>query len=83
MSRSIRKTPIFGITRAASEKKDKKIWHSRFRHASKQKLRACDDLDTMVDVAAKEVSNPWLMSKDGKRRVSDIRHPKLKEWLRK
>lgn len=38
MSRSYRKTPIFGFTNATSEKKDKQIWHKRMRHAEHQKL---------------------------------------------
>lgn len=42
MSRSFRKTPCFGFagSTSTSEKQDKKIWHSRFRHAEKQKLAA-------------------------------------------
>jgi hypothetical protein len=82
MSRSIRKTPIFGNAKSQSEAKDKKIWHSRFRHSVKQRLKSCADHDALVDVDVKEVSNPWLMAKDGKRRIG-MRHPKLKEWLRK
>lgn len=38
MSRSYRKTPIFGFTNATSEKKDKQIWHKRMRRNENQKL---------------------------------------------
>ena len=31
MSRSRRKTPIFGITTATSEAEDKRLWHKRLR----------------------------------------------------
>jgi hypothetical protein len=82
MSRSVRKTPIFGNASYVSEAKDKKIWHSRFRHNTKQKLKTCTDHEALIDVNIKEVSDPWLMAKDGKRRI-DPRHPKMKEWLRK
>ena len=82
MSRSNQKTPIFGITTAKSEAEDKKIWHSRFRSSSKQKLKNCIDYEEMIDVHFREVSNPWLMAKDGRQHIS-LTNPRLKEWMRK
>ncbi len=62
MSRSKRTKPIFGNTTSHSEKEDKKIWHRKLRHISKQKLK---DLEPSFP-DRKEVSDPWDMAKDGK-----------------
>lgn len=79
MSRSHKKTPILGHTKAESEKSDKKIWHRRFRHKTKDILRSMhNDADMMDDVIMPiedDVSNLWLMSKDGKSYLGD--------WLKK
>ncbi|WP_089787253.1 hypothetical protein [Chitinophaga sp. YR573] len=62
MSRSRRKTPVFGITTAVSEKKDKRRWNRIFRKVSKKLIR--NDMDAPVKLAA--VSDVWGGSKDGK-----------------
>jgi len=38
MSRSIRKTPIFGHTTARSESDDKRLWHKRWRAIERDQL---------------------------------------------
>lgn len=65
MSRSRRKTPIFGFG-GNSEKDDKKRWHSRFRHNSKQLLKKNYDDDGFVNPVEREHSDTWAMGKDGK-----------------
>lgn len=64
MSRSRRKTPIFGITTSESESVDKKIWHKAYRRSAKQSK--CDE-----PISHLEHSNVWNMSKDGKRYWKD------------
>lgn len=64
MSRSRRKTPIFGITTCASERLDKKIWHGRWRSRERCRLETGQD---DLTVLPKQVSNPWGMGKDGRR----------------
>lgn len=39
MSRSVRKTKIFGITTAETEKQDKKQWNRTFRKVCKKLIR--------------------------------------------
>ena len=65
MSRSKKKTPIYSITCAKSEKSDKKIWHSKFRHKEKQRLKS-EDLEDFITTDKKEVSNNWDFAKDVK-----------------
>lgn len=71
MARSRRRTPIFGITTARSEKLDKKSWHRRLRAQSRDQLKGIDassaeEADGLVPVDVRDVSNPWSMAKDGK-----------------
>jgi hypothetical protein len=75
MSRSKQKNPITGITTAASEKQDKRIANRRLRRRIKQLLGA----DPRADILPleREVSNVWLMDKDGKTRFDPERHPDL------
>ncbi|WP_338924609.1 hypothetical protein V0M98_33880 (plasmid) [Pseudomonas silesiensis] len=68
MSRSRRKTPIIGITTAKSEAFDKASWHRAFRRAENVRLDADPESETHH---IHEFSNPWLMHKDGKQRLSD------------
>lgn len=79
MSRSYKKTPIIGHTTAESEKYDKKIWHRRFRHKTKDILRSMrndpDMIDDTVMPVEGDVSNTWAMSKDGKSYLGN--------WLKK
>jgi len=67
MSRSKRKTPVFGITTAKSEKQDKRIANRKLRRAAKQRLGYDPD---GVMPQLREVSNVWSMAKDGKYRYS-------------
>jgi hypothetical protein len=80
MSRSKRKTPIAGNGSASSEKKDKRFANRSLRKIVKQKLLLGveDDLLPLV----KEISDPWIMSKDGKSWLgfSDF---KKKSWYKK
>jgi hypothetical protein len=65
MSKSRRKTPIFGHTTSVSEAKDKAIWHRRHRRAERSEIKLAG-----VDYIARSHrahSDPWLMDKDGKR----------------
>jgi hypothetical protein len=69
MSRSRRKTPIFGVTSAKSEKQDKQIWHSRLRSRVRTDLASVppDQLECYIAPVSKEVSSVWSMAKDGRR----------------
>lgn len=67
MSRSRRKTPIYGITTARSEKQDKKLWHQRMRACERDRLRhSLDDPEAHLTTLVLEVSNRWSMDKDGR-----------------
>ena len=68
MSRSQRKTPIFGIARG-SEALDKRLWHKRWRARVRDRLAVLPPGDDFLDVPRNAVSDPWSMAKDGKRLV--------------
>lgn len=72
MSRSRRKTPIFGMTNCRSEYQDKRIWHGRLRAQARTKLATLvvDEFDGAVIPEVRDVSNPWSMGKDGKLWIS-------------
>lgn len=63
MSRSKRKTPIFGMTTASSEKMNKQKWNKRFRRISKILIAK----DKEIPVKKQAVSDVWEGNKDGKR----------------
>lgn len=63
MSRSRRKTPIFGITTATSEANDKAAWHRAYRRAENQRLAAAPETEPHH---YRKFFNPWKMDKDGK-----------------
>jgi len=67
MSRSRRKTPIFGMTSCRSERQDKVIWHGRLRARERDRLRSAspDALASHLPAQERQVSNPWTMGKDG------------------
>ncbi|WP_420128493.1 hypothetical protein [Longimicrobium sp.] len=74
MSRSRRRTPICGITTAKSEKKDKRIANRTLR----RRVRATLHGDPHAPLPLpREVSDPWLMDKDGKMPIDPARHPKI------
>jgi len=66
MTRSFKKTPAGGNTCSDSEKQDKQLWYRSLRRKVKQ--LPAQELETAPNV--KEVSDPWLMDKDGKAHYS-------------
>lgn len=69
MSRSFKKTKIFGITFAKSEKEEKRFANRKLRRAVRQKIKIRKE-EILPNL--REVSNVWAFSKDGKRYFSDI-----------
>lgn len=74
MSRSRRRTKIFGITTKESEKQDKRIANRKFRKRVKDQLNIArqyeddDSLDSLVlPELLNEVHDEWIMDKDGKK----------------
>jgi hypothetical protein len=63
MSKSKRKTPIFGIA-GGSEKQDKRLANRMFRRKAKVKIIA-EDYENLP-VRLDEVIDAWCMAKDGK-----------------
>lgn len=66
MSRSIRKTPIFGYTTARSEAHDKRQWHKRLRAGERAQLASVGPDTDPVTIHRNAVSSTWDMAKDGK-----------------
>lgn len=66
MSQSQRKTQIFGIASARSERADKKIWHGRLRALERSSLASSTDLEAHMTITDRQASNPWTFAKDGK-----------------
>ena len=66
MSRSLRKTPIFGHTTARSEADDKRLWHKRWRARERDQLAKVGADTDHVAVYRNAVSSTWDMAKDGK-----------------
>lgn len=75
MSRSRRKTPVTGITAAASEKQDKRSANRKLRRRVKQDLN--EDTEGTLLPSERELSNVWTMDKDGKQRFDPERYPDL------
>ena len=75
MSGSRRKSPITGITTAATEKDDKRFANRLQRRANRQILGSTGD-DTRLK-HQRETSDPWSMAKDGKCRFAPDRYPGL------
>lgn len=76
MSRSRRKTPIFGMTTARSEERDKVQAHRDERRAVRAAI--AEDADLMPHT--REVSDVWGFAKDGKRYRGGWKRSK---WMRK
>ena len=67
MSRSRRKTPIFGnCDKRVSEKHAKRAWHKKFRHATKVEVNVYCDIENLILTDFREISDLWGMPKDGK-----------------
>ena len=81
MSRSLRKTPIFGYASADSEAADKRIWHSRMRHRERQALRSAEDIDAHLTTVRDDVSSTWNMAKDGKHWWTDKSREETAAWI--
>jgi len=78
MSRSTRKTPIYGMTNCKSEKQDKKIWHSRWRCHERVAIGqiSLSELDSYQTILKNQISSTWDMGKDGRQYQWDGRsHP--------
>ena len=68
MSQSYRKKMFRGVTTCRSEAFDKKCWHKKWRLSQKQVIHNAiksNCLDVRF-VHRREVSNSWMMGKDGK-----------------
>ncbi len=67
MSRSFRKTPIFGHTTCHSERPDKKRWHKalRAKERAAQSALSADNMETHTTIHENQVGNIWSMGKDG------------------
>lgn len=66
MSRSRRKTPVYGYATADSEAEDKRLWHQRWRAHERDRLRKLPEDFEHLTTRRREVSNPWAMAKDGR-----------------
>ena len=66
MSRSYRKTPIFGIASARSEADDKRLWHKRWRSRQRDPLATIEPESEILPIHRNAVSSTWSMAKDGK-----------------
>jgi hypothetical protein len=73
MSRSRRKTPITGMTTAASDTRGKVLAHRRQRRRVRAALAS-----GQVEVATRrKAGHVWSFAKDGKQRFDPARHPTL------
>ena len=63
MARSKRKTPIFGLTTARSEKQDKRRWNRTFRRIARLKTQTGAEVPVKIEA----VTDVWDGNKDGKR----------------
>ncbi len=79
MSRSKKKNPFNGIA-GGSEKYDKRKANRIFRRKTKRENRLIDPFAGERDhkyPKMREVSNKWLMNKDGKFYFKEDQYPKL------
>lgn len=81
MSRSRKKTPIFGYANADSEAQDKRIWHSRMRHRERQALHSAVDFNAHLTTARDQVSSTWEMGKDGKHFWPEKSREEAASWI--
>lgn len=72
MSRSHRKTPIIGVTKAPSDKTFKTGEHRRARRALNQTDLTADDAPH-----EKQFGDPWRADKDGKHPFDPKERPEL------
>jgi len=81
MSRSLRKTPIFGHTTARSEAEDKRLWHKRWRASERDQLAKIGADTDHVTVHLNAVSSTWDMAKDGKAWFGPSRQREISECI--
>lgn len=93
MSRSYRKTPVIGRSKAVSEKEDKRIAHQTERAQVRTALKSARDLDELVLSERKQAYyDVCNFAKDGKQyasiriRIGDsgraMQALKVPEWLK-
>lgn len=80
MSRSYKKTPIFGHTTTDTEKYDKRLANSKFRLKAKKAIN--NEIYDDCPVSMNEVSNVWWFGKDGKYFSNHVKSRKHK-YMRK
>lgn len=81
MSRSRRKTPIFGHTSARSEANDKRLWHKRWRSRVRDQLASLGPDSDPLPVHRQAVSSTWDMAKDGKHWFAPSRQREVAERI--
>ena len=81
MSRSLRKTPIFGHTTARSEADDKRLWHKRWRVSERDQLATVGADTDHLTVQRNAVSSTWDMAKDGKAWFDPSRQREISERI--
>jgi hypothetical protein len=79
MSRSYRRTPVLGHTKAKSEKGDKRLAQRVWRHKVRLSLRQ-GRWECLP--ALREVSNVWDFAKDGKQYVRYVPPQGGRAWWR-
>jgi len=86
MSRSIRKTKIFGNVGSlchASEKKDKKLFHKMYRSLEREIVRKIEqgavDSENVVFFNEEETMDVWSMDKDGKHYWEDVEEKDMRK----
>jgi hypothetical protein len=75
MSNSKKKTPIFGITTATSEKLDKRRWNKIFRRIAKIQIVKEKELPHKISA----VTNVWDGNKDGKRYLKSYSNKEMRK----
>ena len=72
MTRSHKKSPVTGWSLCKSEASCKKIWHRKWRRGEKTNLINSfkKDIELHITLHYRDISNPWLMGKDGKQILS-------------
>ena len=75
MSRSKKRTPVCGMTGAASERQDKRFYNRRYRRVCKQTIHTDPVRELLPQL--REYSNIGAMDKDGKVRFDPGDRPEL------
>jgi len=73
MSRSRRHTPIAGVTKSKSDKRDKVLAHRRQR----RRVRTALASGVAEVITRRKAGDVWSVAKDGKQRFDPRRWPKL------